>query len=132
MAKMSGGGERLRAAAERYPNPSTDWRILAKPLSEAFGFGRNYGTGTALAKNVALLGIADLFRDLESKRRPGEWAMAHNFFFLHYVIPLRLICIASIRINSCYLSTMWFSIKLIYLNMVLSKHQWKIKNFVST
>lgn len=87
---MSGGGERLRAAAERYPNPSTDWRILVKPLSEAFGFGRSYGTGTALAKNAALLGIADLLRDLESKRRLGNAMLAttYNFF---YVTSLRFI-----------------------------------------
>lgn len=72
---MSGGGERLRAAAERYPNPSTDWRILAKLLSGAFGLGRRYGTrgcALSLAKNAALLGIADLLRDVVSKRHSGK------------------------------------------------------------
>lgn len=82
---MSGGGERLHAAAERYPNPSADWRILAKPLSEAFGTRRNgterNGTGRdgterdakrALAKNAALLGIADLLRHDETERNCGK------------------------------------------------------------
>lgn len=87
---MSGSGERLRAAAERYLNPSTDWRILAKPLSGAFGLGRQNGTGRDALRARQKCGFIR-YRGFATERRikdSGEnarRATTHNFAYVYSI-----------------------------------------------
>jgi len=90
------GEGRLRAAAERYPNPWTDWRILAKPLSGAFGLG--HGTKREMRQKRGFIRYRGFASGYRIKAELWETRRCRCACNVVYVISLCPILIRGVRI----------------------------------